>query len=170
MAGRRAKVPDAAQPDRGQPVLRRRSVHRARPARRPGAGYNAGASRTVHAHIVRWQWLSPAIVSIPLAIVAGRWSTTASDVLALSFYPFAMLTTVRPARRPLSAAWSHQSFDALIVGGAAFTAILFLWFQAPREPSLYRLLAPVAAVSLVLPIMRSKMFHLGRGNYGRGGP
>jgi len=118
-----------------------------------GAAACLAASRTVHAHIVRWQWLSPAIVSIPLAIVAGRWSTTASDVLALSFYPFAMLTTVRPARRPLSAAWSHQSFDALIVGGAAFTAILFLWFQAPREPSLYRLLAPVAAVSLVLPIM-----------------
>jgi PAS domain S-box-containing protein len=118
-----------------------------------GAAACFAASRAVRAGSVRWQWLSPAIVSIPLAIVVGRWSTVASDFVALCFYPFAMLTGLQPARRRLSAAWSHQSFDTLIVGGAALTAILFLWFRASLDPSVYRLLAPVAAVSLVVPVM-----------------
>jgi PAS domain S-box-containing protein len=118
-----------------------------------GAAACLTASRVARAHIVRWQWLSPAIVSIPVAIVAARWSATASDFFALSFYPFAMLTAVQPSRRHLSVAWRHQSFDGLILCGAALTAILFLWLRGAPDSSLYRLLAPAAAVSLVVPVM-----------------
>jgi PAS domain S-box-containing protein len=118
-----------------------------------GAAACLAASRAVRAHILRWQWLSPAIVSIPVAIVAGRWSATASDLFALLFYPFAMLTAAQPSRRRLSAVWTYEPVDVLMVSGAALTALLFLWVRGLPDPSLYRLLAPAAAVSLVLPVM-----------------
>jgi len=118
-----------------------------------GAAACLAASRAVRAHIVRWQWLTPAIASIPLAIVVARWSVTASDLIALLFYPFAMLTAARPFEHHPSRATKYRSLDALMVCGAALTATLFVWARGVPDPALYRLLAPAAAVSLVVPAL-----------------
>jgi len=110
------------------------------------------ASQVARAHIVRWQWLSPAIGSIPTAIVAGWWSISASDLIALLFYPFAMLTVVRPSGR-LDAAWRYHWLDVLVVSGAALTGVVYLSLHGATQASLYRLIAPAAAVAFVVPTM-----------------
>ena len=105
---------------------------------------------------VRWHWLAPAIASIPMAIVARQWSITLSDFIALLFYPLAIVTVVRSSRRPRPAA-TRRSLDLLVGIAAVATISLYLVFLGIELPSLYRFLAPGAAVLLAVPAVMQRV-------------
>lgn len=99
---------------------------------------------------VHWHWLAPAIASIPVAIVVGRWNVTLSDSIALLFYPFAIVTVVKSTSRPRPAV-TRRSLDRLLGVTAVATIGLYVAVKGIEVRSLYQFLAPGAAVLLAVP-------------------
>ena len=109
-----------------------------------------------HGGAIRWQWLAPALGSVPVAIVVGWWSVTLSDFIALLFYPFAMVAVVQSTGRRPRPALTRRSLDLLVGLTAVVTILLYLMLIGIELPSLYRFLAPGAAVLLVVPAVMQR--------------